>query len=156
MRSYDFSPLFRATVGFDRWNDLFDSVFRMDEGAVSYPPYNIEKVGEDAYRITMALAGFTRDDLTVTVQDNQLIIAGKREEPRDENTTYLYRGIATRAFERKFSLADHVKVVGATLNNGMLEVELVRELPEAMKPRQIEIKTVPASKTKVIEGKKAA
>ncbi len=156
MRSYDLSPLFRATVGFDRWNDLFDSAFRMDESAVSYPPYNIERVGDDAYRITMAVAGFTEKDLTVTVQEGQLVISGKREEPRDENTTYLYRGIATRAFERKFSLADHVKVVGASLANGVLQVDLVRELPEAMKPRQIEIKTTPPSKTKVIEGKKAA
>ena len=156
MRTYDLTPLFRSTIGFDRWNDLFDSVFRADEASVAYPPYNIEKVGEDSYRITMALAGFTEDDLNVTVQENLVTVAGKVAESREDKATYLYRGIAARAFERKFSLADHVNVVGAELANGVLRIDLVREVPDAMKPRRIAIGTRPAAGKKAIEGKKAA
>ncbi len=156
MRTYDLTPLFRSTIGFDRWNDLFDSVFRADEATVAYPPYNIEKLGEDSYRITMAVAGFTEDDLDVTVQENLVTVAGKVAENREDKTSYLYRGIASRAFERKFSLADHVEVVDAELVNGVLRIDLVRELPEAMKPRRIAIETRPAAGKKAIEGRKAA
>ncbi|MFQ5783239.1 MAG: Hsp20 family protein [Alphaproteobacteria bacterium] len=156
MRTYDLTPLFRSTVGFDRWNDLFDTVFGGEETAATYPPYNIEKLGEDNYRVTLAVAGFSDDDLNITVQENLLVVSGKRSETRDKDAKYLYRGIANRAFERKFSLADHVRVKSATLTNGMLTIELVRELPEAMKPRQIAIETAPVAGKKVIEGAKAA
>ncbi|MFQ5985317.1 MAG: Hsp20 family protein [Alphaproteobacteria bacterium] len=155
MRAYDLTPLFRSTVGFDRLNSLFEAAFGADESAFSYPPYNIEKVGEDRYRITMAVAGFGEDDLSVTAKDDHLVVVGKlADEPR--KAAYLYRGIATRAFERKFSLADHVHVVGATLSNGLLHIDLVRELPESMKPRKVPIEAEPASTRKTIEGKKAA
>ncbi len=139
MSTFDLTPLFRSTVGFDRMMSLLDAAGRSDEQA--YPPYNIEKVGEDAYRITMAVAGFGEDDLTITAQGNALLIAGKqrREEKKSE---YLYRGIAGRAFERRFQLADHIKVTGAELANGVLHVDLVREVPEAMKPRTIKVGTV--------------
>ena len=139
MSTFDLTPLFRSTVGFDRMMSLLDAAGRSDEQA--YPPYNIEKVGEDAYRITMAVAGFGEDDLTITAQGNALLIAGKqkREEKKSE---YLYRGIAGRAFERRFQLADHIKVTGAELANGVLHVDLVREVPEAMKPRTIKIGAV--------------
>ena len=156
MRTYDLTPLFRTTVGFDRWNDLFDAVFRAEEADISYPPYNIEKTGDDSYRITMAVSGFGEDDLEVTVQDNLIVVSGKRGDKNDAGATYLHRGIATRAFERKFSLADHVQAVGASLSNGLLQIDLVRELPEAMKPRRIAIHAGPASDQKVIEGRKAA
>ena len=153
MRTYDFTPLFRSTVGFDRWNDLFDAAFRADESAAGYPPYNIEKTGDDTYRIMMAVAGFGENDVEITAQENLLVVSGNLGEPR-EGVTYLYRGIATRAFERRFSLADHVKVVGATLADGVLQVDLERELPEAMKPRRIAVESKPGSGTKMIEGKK--
>jgi molecular chaperone IbpA len=137
MRSFDFSPLFRSTVGFDRLATLLDSDGRLDE-AVGYPPYNIEKTGPDAYRVTMAVAGFTPEELSVVAEANSLTIKGKSQ--RDESqAAYLHRGIAARAFERKFDLADHIKVAAAGLNNGLLSVELVREVPEALKPRTIRI-----------------
>ncbi len=156
MRTYDLTPLFRTTVGFDRWNDLFDAVFRAEENVAAYPPYNIEKSGEDDYRITMAVAGFGEDDIDVTARDNLLVVSGKLAEKDGGGASYLHRGIATRAFDRRFSLADHVRVVGASLANGLLLIDLVRELPEAVKPRRIAINTGPASKRKVIEGRKAA
>jgi molecular chaperone IbpA len=156
MRTYDFTPLFRSSVGFDRWSDLFDAASRADDGAAGYPPYNIEKTGDDTYRIMMAVAGFGEHDLEVTGQDNLLVVSGNLGEPRDVDTTYLYRGIATRAFERRFSLADHVRIVGATLADGVLQVDLEREVPEAMKPRRIDVVTKPRSATKMLEGKKAA
>jgi molecular chaperone IbpA len=137
MNSFDFSPLFRSTVGFDRLSRLVDSAMRGDDG-VSYPPYNIEKTGEDAYRITMAVAGFGAEDITITAQENSLIVAGKQKSA-DESAQYLHRGIAGRAFERRFQLADYIKVTGADLVNGLLHVDLVREVPEAMKPRTIKI-----------------
>ena len=136
MRSYDLSPLFRSTVGFDRMSRLLDSAFQTE--APTYPPYNIEKSGEDAYRITMAVAGFGEDDLEVTQKGSELLVAGKAR-PTDEEVRYLHRGIAARAFERRFGLADHVNVVGASLVNGMLSIELEREVPEALKPRTIAI-----------------
>lgn len=143
MRSFDFTPLFRSTVGFDRMTRLLDAAARHDDGSFSYPPYNIETTGENAYRITMAVAGFGEDDVTITQQENSLVIAGKGKA--EEGRTYLYRGIAGRSFERRFELADHVKVAGATLVNGLLHVDLVREIPEAMKPRTIKVERKPAA-----------
>ena len=154
MRTYDLSPLFRSSVGFDRWSNLFDTALRAGNNSVGYPPYNIEKLGDDSYRITVAVAGFGEDDIEITAQENLLVVAGKLGEPREDGVTYLYRGIATRAFERRFSLADYVEVTGATLVNGVLTIDLAREMPEAMKPRHIAIATAPADK--VIESKKAA
>ncbi len=154
MRTYDLSPLFRSSVGFDRWSNLFDTALRAGNNSVGYPPYNIEKLGDDSYRITVAVAGFGEDDIEITAQENLLIVAGKLGGAREDGVTYLYRGIATRAFERRFSLADYVEVTGATLVNGVLTVDLAREVPEAMKPRHIAIATAPADKA--IESKKAA
>ncbi len=156
MRTYDLSPLFRSTVGFDRLGDLMDAAFGNDEAGNGYPPYNIEKVGEEAYRVTMAVAGFAEKDLVVTAQDNQLIVAGRIQAEAEGERKYLHRGIAARAFERKFSLADHIKVAGAALVNGLLHVDLVREVPEAMKPRQIKIATKSTREPTVIEGSRSA
>jgi molecular chaperone IbpA len=139
MRTYDFSPLFRYSVGFDRVQQLLDSALERSESAPGYPPYNIESVGENAYRITMAVAGFGEDDLDVTVQENSLVVSG-RAGAKDEQVQFLHRGIANRAFERRFELADHVKVVGANLVNGMLTISLERQIPEEQKPRKVEIK----------------
>ncbi len=149
MRSVDLSPLYRATVGFDRMMNLLDATPRAED--VGYPPYNIEKTGDNAYRITMAVAGFGEQDIDVTVQESRLIIkAAKEKEADDKAKTYLHRGIATRAFERRFDLADYIKVTGARLENGILSLDLAREVPEAMKPRTIAIQT--ADKPKVIEN----
>lgn len=136
MTELDFSPLFRSTVGFDRLSRLLDSATR-DDG-VGYPPYNIEKTGEDAYRITMAVAGFGEDDISITAKENTLLISGKAKSA-DEKVQYLYRGIAGRAFEQRFQLADFIKVTGAQIVNGLLHVELVREVPETMRPRTIKV-----------------
>ena len=137
MRAFDFSPLFRSTVGFDRVFELLDAV--SNEGAGSgYPPYNIEKAGDSGYRITLAVAGFTDKDIEVVQQENGLRVAGKIAD-RNGNGSYLHRGIAARAFERRFELADHVRVTGASLENGLLHVDLVREVPEEKKPRVIPI-----------------
>lgn len=151
MRSVDLTPLMRATVGFDRMMNLLDAQTRLDSGD-GYPPYNIEKIGEDDYRITMAVAGFGEGDLDVTVKENSLTISGKKADAGKGDVKYLYRGIATRSFERRFELADHIKVTGARLENGILSLELVREVPEAMKPRNIKIASARAPKPKVIEG----
>jgi len=136
MRNYDLSPLFRSTVGFDRMNRLFDTAFNTD--VPSYPPYNIEKLGDEDYRVTMAVAGFGTDDLEITQKDNALIIKGNAKT-NGEGVTYLHRGIAARAFERRFALAEHVNVVNANVENGILIVDLKREVPEALKPRKISI-----------------
>ncbi|MBX3491470.1 MAG: Hsp20 family protein [Parvibaculum sp.] len=152
MRSFDFSPLYRSTVGFDQLQSLLDSVTR-DAGQPSYPPYNIERTGEHEYRISMAVAGFAESDLSLEVKQNVLTIAGKRAEP--EGATYLYQGIAGRSFERRFQLADHVEVKGAHLENGLLHVDLVRRVPEELKPRKIEISAAPTGR-KTIEGNLAA
>lgn len=136
MRSYDLSPLFRSTVGFDRMNRLIDNAQNAD--VPSYPPYNIEKLGDDEYRVTMAVAGFGSDDVEITQKENSLVVTGDTKG-NDEGATYLHRGIAARAFERRFALADHVNVAGASLENGILVVELKREVPEALKPRKIAI-----------------
>ncbi len=138
MDRFDFSPLFRSTIGFDRLTRVMDAASRLDNAALAYPPYNIEKTGDDAYRLTMAVAGFAPDEIDVTAHQNTLLVSGKAKKEEDEGR-YLHRGIARRAFERRFSLADHIKVVGASLDNGMLHVDLVHEVPEEAKPRKIEI-----------------
>ena len=138
MQTLDFAPLYRATVGFDRIADLMDRVLSTEVAQPTYPPYNIEKTAEDAYRISIAVAGFAPEDLTVEVKEGALLVAAKRSAEVAAKT-YLHRGIATRAFERRFALADHVRVTGATHENGMLHIDLTRETPEALKPRRIEI-----------------
>jgi len=154
MRTYDLSPLFRTSVGFDRLARMLDSV--QADSAPSYPPYNIEKLDEDSYRVTMAVAGFGEEDLDVCVQENVLTISGRTAEPVTEGESkverqFLHRGIAERAFERRFSLADHIKVEDARLENGLLHVTLKREVPEEAKPRQIAING--KTQAKAIEGK---
>jgi molecular chaperone IbpA len=162
MTTFDFSPLYRTSVGFDRLASMMSSATRQDQGN-SYPPYNIRTTSEDHYQITMAVAGFSEDDLDITTEHNRLVITGKRAEETEEQGEYLHRGIATRSFERRFNLAEHVKVVNANLENGLLHIDLEREIPEEMKPRTIRIskstarlldvekaaKKVKASKTKV-------
>ena len=138
MRNFDLTPLYRASVGFDRLADVMDRTLSADISAPTYPPYNIEKTGDDAYRISIAVAGFAADDLSVEVRDGAVIVSARKAE-EDGDRSYLHRGIATRAFERKFTLADHVRVDGASHVDGMLHVDLVREVPEALKPRRIEI-----------------
>jgi molecular chaperone IbpA len=136
MREFDVAPLYRSAIGFDRLMDLLQSAGQGDLGD-NYPPYNIEKTGEDSYRITMAVAGFAVDEITITAQQNVLIVAGAKQG--DDGGVYLHRGIGARAFERRFDLADFVKVTGASLENGLLSIDLTREVPEEMKPRRIEI-----------------
>ena len=154
MRHFDLTPLYRSTIGFDRVGSLLDTLTTLEGDAPSYPPYNIERVGEAEYRISMAVAGFGDSDLTIEVKENTLSIRGEKlAEPED--STYLHRGIASRSFERRFQLADHVVVKGASLENGLLHVDLVRELPEAMKPRTIPIESK-SEKAKVIDSKAAA
>lgn len=140
MRNFDFSPLYRSSIGFDRLANIMDNVTRTDSGGTGYPPYNIEKTADDAYRITVAVAGFAEDELTIEARDGQLVISGKKAEAEDE-VQYLHRGIANRAFEKRFQLADHVRATDAVTENGLLHVDLVREVPEALKPRRIEIAT---------------
>jgi molecular chaperone IbpA len=155
MDRFDFSPLFRSTIGFDRLTRLVDAATRVDSASLAYPPYNIEKTGEDAYRLTMAVAGFSPGELDITVQENTLLVTGKAQK-EDDNGGYLHRGIARRAFERRFSLADHMKVVGASLDNGMLSVDVVHEVPETAKPRTIKIgTTVETVQPQVMEQKAA-
>jgi molecular chaperone IbpA len=152
MRNFDFAPLYRATVGYDRIADLMDRALTADVAQPTYPPYNIEKTGEHAYRISVAVAGFSPDDLTVEVKDATLHVTARK--PGDEPArSYLHRGIATRAFERRFALADHVRVNGAVHEHGMLHIDLVREVPEALKPRRIEIARVGDVEAKAIESK---
>ena len=139
MRAFDLSPLFSTTVGFDRMARLLEQV--PSETAPSYPPYNIEKTGDNAYRVTLAVAGFGEDEIGVEVKENLLTVTGKLARENGAGETYLHRGIATRAFERRFNLADHIQVTGAALDKGLLHIELVRELPEALKPRKIAIET---------------
>jgi molecular chaperone IbpA len=163
MRNVDLTPFLRGTVGFDRMMHLLDASSRIDEGANGYPPYNIEKTGEDEYKIVMAVAGFGEDELDLTVRENSLVITAKKATAEDKEAKFLHRGIATRkflhrgiatrAFERRFELAETVKVTGAKLENGLLYVDLVREIPEAKKPRSIKIAA--ASPHKVIESQAA-
>lgn len=150
MRNYDFAPLYRSTVGFDRLATMLDRALTSDAGTNTYPPYNIEKASDDEYRITVAVAGFSEDELTVEMRDSQLVISAKKAEAETEDpTAFLHRGIATRAFEKRFQLADHVRAVNAESKDGLLHIDLVREVPEALKPRRIEI----VNKSKVIDGK---
>ncbi len=140
MKTFDATPLFRSSVGFDRMMDLFESVSRLDQAAPTYPPCNIEKTGEYEYRISLAVAGFSESDLEIEARENTLHVTGRQGKEEDgKPRRFLHRGIAARAFERSFRLADHVRVVGASLENGLLHVDLVREIPEAMKPRRIPI-----------------
>ncbi len=151
MRSFDLTPLSRSTIGFDRMMQLFEDAVRFDSGESSYPPYNIEKLGEDSYRITMAVAGFGEGDLSITQQANSLIVAGRKQG--EEDAQYLHHGLAARAFERRFDLADFITVTGASLVNGLLSIDLVREVPEAMKPRSIRIENqAPSGPRQISEG----
>lgn len=151
MRTYDFTPLYRATVGFDRMASQLDRAMTADT-ATTYPPYNIEKLGENDYRISIAVAGFAEADLSIEARDSQLVVTARKAET-DRQPTYLHRGIAARAFEKSFQLADHVHVTGATHADGMLHIDLVREVPEALKPRQIRIAS--GAQTPALEGEKA-
>jgi molecular chaperone IbpA len=151
MRNFDLTPLLRASVGFDRFDRLFDAASRLDDAQLTYPPYNIEKSGDEAYRITMAVAGFAEGDLDITTAENTLVVRG-RQQPEQDGVKYLHRGIAGRAFERRFELADTIKVVGARLENGLLHIDLAREVPEHKKPRKIAIGAEP----KAVEQKQAA
>jgi molecular chaperone IbpA len=139
MTTFDLSPLYRTAIGFDRMADLLSNAARVESNG--YPPYNIESLGEDRYRITMAVAGFSEDDIDIVSERNTLTVSGGKEEraESESDSQFLYRGIATRSFERRFQLADHVEVDGASLENGLLHIELKRELPEQMKPHKIEI-----------------
>jgi len=154
MRNFDLAPLYRATVGFDHLADLMDRALTADVSQPTYPPYNIEKTAEDAYRISLAVAGFTDEELTVEVREHALIIAARKADESDERK-FLHRGIATRAFERKFQLADHIRVNGAVHENGMLHIDLVREVPEALKPRQITIASGSGNGVKAVESQAA-
>ena len=151
MRTCDLAPLYRNTVGFDRRAALLDRAMSAETGSQTYPPYNIEKTGDDAYRITVAAAGFSDADLTVESREGQLVITGKKAPRSEEDAArILHRGIAERGFERRFHLADHVTISAAALENGLLHVDLVREVPEALKPRTIQIATAASAAT--IEG----
>ena len=141
MRTLDLTPLYRSTVGFDRLAAMLDNVMSHDGSAPGYPPYNIEKTGDDTYRITIAVAGFSEEDLAIEAREGQLVVTGRKAEVADKERSYLYRGIAERAFERRFQLADHVRATGASVENGLLHIELARIIPEALKPRRIEIAT---------------
>ncbi|NND20710.1 MAG: Hsp20 family protein [Silicimonas sp.] len=150
MRNFDLAPLYRATVGFDQMADLMDRVLTDTATTPSYPPYNIEKTADDAWRISIAVAGFSEEDLKVEVRENALYVSA-RKATDDEDRTYLHRGIANRAFERRFALADHVHATGASHVNGMLHIDLVREVPEALKPRQIAISSNETVEAKAVE-----
>ena len=153
MRTLNLAPLHRATVGFDQITDMMDRILSNDTGSENYPPYNIEKTADDGWRISIAVAGFSDEDLHIEVKENALHVTAKKPEDEAERT-YLHRGIATRAFSRRFHLADHVKVTGASHEHGMLHIDLVREVPEALKPRRIEIAKASKVEQDVIEGDK--
>ncbi|WBV44335.1 Hsp20 family protein [Pseudoroseomonas cervicalis] len=156
MNAFDTAPLFRSAIGFDRLTRLLDTA-RAAAEAPAYPPYNIEKTGEDSYVLTMAVAGFAPEDLDITAQENVLVVSGKAAQGHEDQRRFLHRGIAGRAFERRFVLADHIQVQGADLANGLLHVALKREVPEALKPRRIAIAAAqPASQPKVLEGSSEA
>jgi len=161
MRGYDFAPYRRSTVGFDRLFDFLENANRVEQD--NYPPFDIEKLGDDSYRITLAVAGFKRDEIEIVAHQNMLTISGRRGEENGRDGNFLHMGIASRAFERKFELADFVRVTGAELSDGLLRIELAREIPEAMKPRKIEIggekpktlEAVPAEEQRVGESQAA-
>ena len=152
MRSFDLSPLLRSSIGFENLNRLVDYATRGEADA--YPPYNIEKTGDGAYRIAMAVAGFSREELDISVQENTLVVTGRANEQTQDNREYLHRGIAKRAFERRFQLADVIKVTGASYEHGLLNIDLVREIPEHKKPRKIEIGG--QSQPHIVEGQRLA
>ncbi len=151
MRGFDFSPLYRSTVGFDRLANLLETVAQVDSAANSYPPYNIEQLGENDYRITMAVAGFAESDLSIEVKEGVLSVSGKRntEEPK---SNFLYQGIAGRSFERRFQLADHMEVRGAKLEHGLLHIEVVRVIPEEKRARKISIASTASAQPKIVDG----
>jgi molecular chaperone IbpA len=154
MRNYDLSPLYRSTIGFDRLFSLLDQHSGLEGAASTYPPYNIERTGENAYRITVAVAGFADDELSIETRENTLTVRGSKENAQkgqSEKREVLYQGIAARAFERRFQLADHVSATGATTQNGLLHIDLVREVPEAQKPRTLEINKVGKSVDSVVQ-----
>ncbi len=154
MRAFDLTPLYKSTVGFDHLASLLDTMAGGELNGSTYPPYNIERMGDNEYRISMAVAGFSEDDLNIVVKENTLTITGEKEEVTGERD-FLHQGIAARSFERRFELADHVQVIGASMENGLLHVDLERKIPEAMKPRSIAItsgKGKSRKKTKTIEG----
>jgi molecular chaperone IbpA len=151
MRSYDFSPLWRSTVGFDRLFDLAEAAQRAGED--NYPPYNIERLSDDRYQISLAVAGFSPDEITVTAEPNAVTVEGNKVQKVERE--FLYRGISTRSFKRQFNLADYVQVKSAAFDNGLLKIELVREVPEAMKPRRIAINGAPAGNVQQLEAKAA-
>ncbi len=150
MTTYDFSPLYRSSIGFERLANLLSNANRVEKGQ-SFPPYNIEVTGEDDYRITMAIAGFSIDDIDITSEQNKLTVVGNIGA-KDASREFLYQGIAERSFERRFQLADHVRVSGASIENGLLHIDLHREIPDAMKPQKIEIQS---DSSRLIEGEKA-
>jgi len=151
MRTYDFSPLWRSTIGFDRLFDLAETAQRAPED--NYPPYNIERLADDRYRISLAVAGFAPDEISITAEQNVVTIEGTKTEKAESE--FLYRGISARVFKRQFNLADYVQVKGAAFENGLLKIELVREIPEAMKPRRIAINSAPAANVQKLEAKAA-
>ncbi|KQV66171.1 Hsp20 family protein [Rhizobium sp. Root1220] len=151
MRHVDFSPLYRSTVGFDRLFTMLDSLAQPDQGQ-TYPPYNIERTGENTYRITMAVAGFDETEISIEAQAHALTVKGEKRDDKSEGSEYLYRGIAKRTFERRFQLADHVEVTAASLKNGLLHIDLLRSIPEAMKPRKIAVTADPVNAPKAIEA----
>lgn len=157
--TFDLTPLYRSTVGFDRLVSLLDQMAGYDGQGSAYPPYNIERTGEDRYRVTLAVAGFSGDELAVEAREHSLLVEGRKKET-EGGRSFLYRGIAGRSFKRQFQLAEHVRVSGATLGNGLLVIELVREVPEAMKPRRIEINTsaptLEAAAPPAVEGNRQA
>ena len=158
MTTFDLSPLFRSTIGFDRFSKMFEDAMRMDQSIPSFPPYNIQVKGEDTYRISLAVAGFEQDELHAESRENALVVSGKKKPAPDDHGAFLYRGITGSNFERTFRLADHVRVVDAHLDHGLLHIDLVRELPESMKPRRVEIKTgvvdgLAAKAKKLVNGK---
>jgi molecular chaperone IbpA len=150
MRQFDFSPLYRSTIGFDRLAQLLDTVAGVDDEVTSYPPYNIERLADNDYRITMAVAGFGEDEIKIEVKETTLSVRGEKK-PETKERRFLHRGIAQRSFERRFQLADYVEVKGAELKDGLLHIDLVRNLPERMRPRQIEIGS--PTKSKQIEAR---
>lgn len=151
MRTFDLAPLYRATVGFDGLADLIDRALTQDVATTNYPPYNIEKLADGGWRISIAVAGFGSDELSAEVRENALIVTARKADEQAERK-FLHRGIATRAFERRFHLADHVKVTGAAHADGMLHIDLVREVPEALKPRRVEIAKAPAQEANLVEA----
>ncbi|QQO37830.1 Hsp20 family protein [Bradyrhizobium diazoefficiens] len=152
MRTYDFSPLWRSTIGFDRLFDLVETAQRAGED--NYPPYNIERVSEDRYQISLAVAGFSPDEISVTAEQNAVIVEGNQADKAERE--YLYHGISARPFKRQFNLADYVQVKGAAFENGLLKIELIREIPEAMKPRRIAINGASSGNVRQLEGRAAA